>query len=70
MYFEICHLESLVKCEIVTHLDQSGKFCMQWEVYLRVQTDLFADCRCQIDKTEKWHMVCGKCWNEVSSDDD
>ncbi|KAL0036255.1 hypothetical protein WJX79_010383 [Trebouxia sp. C0005] len=22
--------------------------------------------RCQIDKTEKWHMVCGKCWKKVS----
>ena len=22
--------------------------------------------RCQIDKTETWHMVCGKCWRTVS----
>lgn len=22
--------------------------------------------RCQIDKTETWHMVCGKCWKTVS----
>ena len=22
--------------------------------------------RCQIDQTEKWHMVCGKCWRTVS----
>ena len=23
-------------------------------------------CRCQIDKSEIWHMVCGKCWKTVS----
>lgn len=23
-------------------------------------------CRCQMDKTETWHMVCGKCWRTVS----
>lgn len=23
-------------------------------------------CRCQIDESETWHMVCGKCWNTVS----
>ena len=22
--------------------------------------------RCMIDKTRKWHMVCGKCWKNVS----
>ncbi|KAK9828493.1 hypothetical protein WJX72_000316 [[Myrmecia] bisecta] len=22
--------------------------------------------RCQVDKTEAWHMVCGKCWKDVS----
>jgi hypothetical protein len=23
-------------------------------------------CRCQVDKSEVWQMVCGKCWNQVS----
>lgn len=31
--------------------------CMQ-------QKDLLI--RCQIDTTETWHMVCGKCWKTVS----
>eukprot|EP01024_Parvocaulis_polyphysoides_P044272 TRINITY_DN40761_c0_g2_i1.p2 TRINITY_DN40761_c0_g2~~TRINITY_DN40761_c0_g2_i1.p2 ORF type:complete len:162 (-),score=23.48 TRINITY_DN40761_c0_g2_i1:177-662(-) len=22
--------------------------------------------RCQIDETQKWHMVCGRCWRKVS----
>eukprot|EP01023_Acetabularia_acetabulum_P010060 TRINITY_DN14589_c0_g1_i6.p5 TRINITY_DN14589_c0_g1~~TRINITY_DN14589_c0_g1_i6.p5 ORF type:complete len:146 (+),score=19.60 TRINITY_DN14589_c0_g1_i6:50-439(+) len=22
--------------------------------------------RCQIDQTQKWHLVCGKCWRRVS----
>eukprot|EP01024_Parvocaulis_polyphysoides_P053708 TRINITY_DN5367_c0_g1_i2.p2 TRINITY_DN5367_c0_g1~~TRINITY_DN5367_c0_g1_i2.p2 ORF type:complete len:128 (-),score=16.56 TRINITY_DN5367_c0_g1_i2:107-490(-) len=22
--------------------------------------------RCQIDETQKWFMVCGRCWNKVS----
>jgi len=22
--------------------------------------------RCQIDESQKWHMVCGKCWNKHS----
>ncbi|KAL4436549.1 hypothetical protein ABPG75_003688 [Micractinium tetrahymenae] len=22
--------------------------------------------RCQIDESQKWHMVCGRCWRDVS----
>lgn len=27
---------------------------------------LILPARCQMDKTETWHMVCGKCWRTVS----
>lgn len=46
---------------------ESHKGSKHSAIYIhREQHEIAGMCRCQIDKTEKWHMVCGKCWNEVS----
>ena len=68
----LCHQQKdlLIRCRPVVCCTCVVGHLKQIEVHrlLRFCT-MFAGSvlhRCQIDKSETWHMVCGKCWRTVS----
>lgn len=57
-----CNICKQQKDLLIRQGDRSSHFIIKQVLRL----SMLMPVRCQIDKTETWHMVCGKCWRTVS----